>query len=67
MVTRLLAFAAQKWFESSGVGSWQMREESREFVEGWEFSSPGSPAVKRRLYVCCSYSETVINPLPGYD
>jgi hypothetical protein len=21
--------------------------------------------VKIRLYVCCSYSETVINPLPG--
>jgi hypothetical protein len=26
-----------------------------------------SQLVKRRLYVCCSYSETVINPLPGYD
>jgi hypothetical protein len=22
---------------------------------------------QRRLHVCCSYSETVINPLPGYD
>jgi hypothetical protein len=22
---------------------------------------------ERRLYVCCSDSETVINPLPGYD
>jgi hypothetical protein len=24
-------------------------------------------AVKRRLYGCCSNSEIVINPLPGYD
>jgi hypothetical protein len=26
-----------------------------------------SQPVKRRLYVRCSYSETVINPLPGYE
>jgi hypothetical protein len=24
-------------------------------------------AVKRRFNMCCSNSETVINPLPGYD
>jgi hypothetical protein len=24
-------------------------------------------ACERRLYECCSYSETVINLLPGYD
>jgi hypothetical protein len=48
-----------------------MIEESRESVEGWQFSceekSCKSGIVKRRLYVCYSYSETVINPLPGYD
>jgi hypothetical protein len=26
-----MAVAAQNWIESSGVGSWQMMEESREF------------------------------------
>jgi hypothetical protein len=26
-----------------------------------------SQPVERRLCVCCSYSETVINPLPGYN
>jgi hypothetical protein len=26
-----------------------------------------SQPVKRRLYMCSSYSETVISPLPGYD
>jgi hypothetical protein len=36
---------------------------------GCEEKSCKSAAVKRRRYVCCSYSETVIvpalNPLPG--
>jgi hypothetical protein len=48
-----------------------MIEELRELVEGWQFSceekSCKSAAVKIRLYVCCSYGEMVINPLPGYD
>jgi hypothetical protein len=48
-----------------------MIEESREGVEGWQFSCDErickSAAVKRRLYVCCSYSETITNPLQGYD
>jgi hypothetical protein len=48
MVTRELAVAAQKSIESSGVGNWQMMEESK------QFSGVKSPAVKRRLYVCCS-------------
>jgi hypothetical protein len=46
-------------------------EKSTELVEGRQFSceekSFKSVAVKRRLYVSCSCSETVINPLPGYD
>jgi hypothetical protein len=48
MTTRELAVAAENWIESSGVGSWQMIEEPR------EFSAAESLAVKRRLYVCCS-------------
>jgi hypothetical protein len=31
MTMRQFAVAAEKWIESSGVGSWQMMEESREF------------------------------------
>jgi hypothetical protein len=48
-----------------------MIQESRELVEGWQFScaekSRKSAAVNRRLRVSCSYSETVIYPLHGYD
>jgi hypothetical protein len=33
-----LAFAAENWIESSGVGSWQITVESRELVEDWQFS-----------------------------
>jgi hypothetical protein len=32
----------------------------------WELVSCKS-VVKRRFYVCFSYSETLINPLPEYD
>jgi hypothetical protein len=39
-----------------------MIEGSRELVEDWQFSCEEkncrSAAVKRKLYVCCSYSET---------
>jgi hypothetical protein len=35
-------------------------------IEGVQRSTAELPA-KRRLDVFCSYSETVINPLPGYD
>jgi hypothetical protein len=48
---------------SSGVGicSRELRESA---VEGdWEEMARKD----RRLHVCCSDSETVINPLPGYD
>jgi hypothetical protein len=31
MATRELAVAAESWIESSGVGSWQMMEDSSEF------------------------------------
>jgi hypothetical protein len=48
-----------------------MIEKMRMLVDGWQFSCEErtckSAAVKKRLYVCCSCSETVINPLPGYD
>jgi hypothetical protein len=32
MATSQLEVAAENWIESSGVGSWQMMEESREFI-----------------------------------
>jgi hypothetical protein len=54
---------------TQGQLSWWLR--NRKWVEDWQFSfeekSCKSAAVKRRLYVRCSYSETVKNPLQGYD
>jgi hypothetical protein len=43
--------------EAGSCGRTRMRTEGVQRIE---------PA-KRRLDICCSYSETVINPLPGYD
>jgi hypothetical protein len=72
-----------KWLERGELGQPVQFSSAREAEKRWRYSqlrveSPAvkkrvsckSVAVKRRLYVCCSYSKTVIiivlNPLPGY-
>jgi hypothetical protein len=48
------------------AGNIELRQESCERTRG-ELTDGVSLRKKKRLDVCCSYSETVINPLPGYD
>jgi hypothetical protein len=51
---------------SFGVPRQQLSHLKESAVEGdWEESA--RKAVQRRLHVCCSESESYINPLPGYD
>jgi hypothetical protein len=55
MPGKLLLLLLELKFRVSGVGSWQ---------------NIGKKGIRERIedfIVCCSYSETVINPLPGYD
>jgi hypothetical protein len=49
----------------------QLRGELREYLEmaadSEEVARKESGCAKKRLHVFSSYSETVMNPLPGYD